>query len=597
MPIEENPAVDLKVSPTFGAQQNVQLPAVAVAPPPVELQQVYTPNSANVINGNEAGFAAQNSNAVQTGTTGNIVSPPDATGTETIGGTNPLIWNSPPVFANGFNPDPNAPSKNPNQENAKQAAQQKSKPTKNVNETSNKNVGKTHTVTPQEIRDLEKQTNLTLYPYLFSGELARIKHQFSNMNQNKYYLLLNMLVYGFDNKILQSGMYGSEKCVIDKAFLNDFLKMAKTPQLQEIIKKTPAYQKGSFEDLGKLGVTQANANNMGTSPITGPKSEHPSLVTALMERIHPGAVAELEGFCNKVRTNAYLSLPKRAFASLQHLVAGINSVVSSFFKIITDIYNGIMYYIQQIFGLINGLIAKITQLITDFIESIIPADLLCILVAILGKMASDIPFFSSIMNMSFVTSGFQNSFQTYMSKATGGVSMASFASDPFRAVSKYMPPQVSQVVSLVGKLNNNPQAFLGSMLSNYGFGIAAQHTQSALLKEITFKMGANFASLHPFGSILGANSDLPKAPDAVGPTTFKDGKEDIHGHPTNSSEINSNSAGGANAVSSEAKNAINNVANPASMYTEPLKFTPTPPSGVSSPQVGPDYSASYGNIA
>jgi hypothetical protein len=594
MPIEENPAVNLTVNPTFGAQQNVQLPSAPVASPPVELQQVYTPNSANIINGNEASFASQNPNAVETGTTGNIVSPPEATGTETIGGTNPLIWNSPPVFANGFNPDPNAPSKNPNQENANQAAKQASNPTKNVNQTSDKNVGETHTVTSQEIKDLERQTNLTLYPYLFGGELARIKHQFSNMNQNKYYLLLNMLVYGFDNKILQSGMYGSEKCVIDKAFLNDFLKMAKTPQLQDAIKKTPAYQKGSFEDLGKLGATQANANNMATSPITGPQTEHPNLITALMERIHPGAVAELDAFCNKVRTSAYLSLPKRAFASLQHLVAGINSVIKSFFQIISDIYNGIMYYIQQIFGLINGLITKIVQLISNFIESIIPADLLCILVLILGKMASDIPFFSSMMNLSFVTTGFQNSFQTYMGKATGGVSMASFASNPFGAVGKYLPPQVNQVISLVGKLNNNPQAFLGSMLSNYGFGIAAQHTQSALLKEITFKMGANFASLHPFGSILGADSNLPKTSDTVGATTFKNGKEDIHGHSTNSSEIKSNSAGGGNTVSAEAKAAFNNAANPASVYTEPLNFKPNSPNNL---QVGADYSAVYGNIA
>ena len=41
-------------------------------------------------------------------------------------------------------------------------------------------------VTSEEIRTLEKQTNLTLYPYLFGGELARIKHQFSNLNINKY---------------------------------------------------------------------------------------------------------------------------------------------------------------------------------------------------------------------------------------------------------------------------------------------------------------------------------------------------------------------------------------------------------------------------
>jgi hypothetical protein len=587
---------DIQINPTFGASQTVQVPTAPVQAPPVQMQQVYSPNSANIINGNEASFASQNTNAVQTSTTGNIVSP---TGTETIGGTNPLIWNSPIYVANGIG-DHNAPADNPNARLAKEAEKQKKNPNQNKDKKSELNEGgsKQHTITPKEIKELEKQTNLSLYPYIFGGELARIKHQFSSMNQNKYYLLLNMLVYGFDNKVLQSGLYGHDKYVIDKAFLNDFLKMAKIPQLQEALKKTPAYQKGCFNDLGKLGVTQANANNMNTNPITGPKTEHPSLVTALMDKIHPNAVAELDSFCNSVRTSAWLSLPKRAFAAIQSLVSAINGVIAAFQKLIMDIYNGIMKYIQQIIGLINGLIAKIQQLIMDFLESIIPVDLLCILLAILQQMAGDIPFFSSLMNMSNITNQFTSTFQNYAHGEFGLGSVAGgLNSNPLSMVSKYLPQQVNQVIQTVTNLQNNPSAYLSGMLSNFGYGMAAQGVQGKVLGSLLTQMGPTFVGLHPLAKPLGATEDTnPKAPDSVGPTIHKNNTEDIYGQPLEASKIKANVAGGGSGgASDEAKKAFNNAANPASAYTEPLNFKATPPN---TSQVGIDVSGvSTGNIA
>jgi hypothetical protein len=53
---------------------------------------------------------------------------------------------------------------------------------------------KFHTIGKKEIHELEKQTNLTLYPYIFAGELARVRQRFSALNKNKYYLLLNLIL-------------------------------------------------------------------------------------------------------------------------------------------------------------------------------------------------------------------------------------------------------------------------------------------------------------------------------------------------------------------------------------------------------------------
>jgi hypothetical protein len=526
---------------TFGlSNQTVNIPPAPVAPPPpVNLQQVYNPNGPNIINGNEgnvaSGQAVINQNAEAFDNSTNPFSQPF----NTFNGLNP------PTFIGTIPNNPSdKPADNPNARLAKQANNPKTK--KDPNAEVNKGGIKNHEVTSQELKQLETQTNLTLYPYLFGGELARIKHQFSGLNRAKYYLLLNMLVYGFDNKILESGEYGSERCVIDQAFLDDFLRMAKIPQLQEALKKTPAYAKGSFDELGKLGTTQANASHLNESPITGPSHEHPNLLTALMEKIHPGAIAKLEEYCNKVRTSAYMSLPKRAFASLQKLVVGINKVIASFAKIISDIYNGIMYYIRQFFALINGIIAKIQQLLMMIIESIIPMDLMCLISMILGKALNDIPFFSSIMNMSNILNQTTGSLESYISKAVGGSGggITGFANNPFAAVSRFLPPQVNQIVSQVSSFASNPDAFLSSAITNYGYALAAKQSQGQIYNLLTQKLGSNFAAMHPIASFLGANgAGNPETPATVGPTIDKDNKN-IYGQPVSSANIPKNTPGG-----------------------------------------------------
>jgi hypothetical protein len=456
-----------------------------------------------------------------------------------------------PVYtANNHDPDPNAKADNPNKRLADEAKDPKK--AKDPKSEVNKGGNKSHTITNKEIEQLEKQTNLTLYPYIAGGELARIKHQFSNLNQNKYYLLLNMLVYGFDNKILQSGAYGSEKYVIDKAFLNDFLRMAKIPQLQEIIKKTPAYAKKSFDDIGKLGVTEANANNMDNNPITGPTTEHPSLAAAIMNGIHTEAVSHLDAFCNKVRTSAFLSLPKRAFGSIQNLVQGINGVIAAFAKIINDIYCGIMRYVQMFFGYINGFLAKLQQLLMTFLESLIPVDLLCLLAIIMELIGKQTKILTSLMSMSNVMNQATGGLQSYVSQAMGGAGggLTAFANNPFAAVNRFLPPQVNQIVQQVNSFSNNPQAFLSTAITNYGYATAAKQTQGEVLNIITQKLGSNFSAMSPIASILGASSNpngssMPESSSNLGPNLTKNGTENAYGQPMDSSKIKANSAGGA----------------------------------------------------
>lgn len=550
IPIVETPiqVSDPNVPSAYGSYDNAPSISIigsdGVNPPAATTQQLITPG---IIGTQQSGSISVSINT-----------------TPAEPATDPNLNNAPVVKATSYDPN-STDNNNPNAKN-KEASKDPQK-VKDPKSEINKGGQKEHTITKGEIDALEKQTNLTLYPYIFGGELARIKHQFSGLNLNKYYLLLNLLVYGFDNKILQSGAYGQERCVIDQQFLHDFIHMANIPQLQLIIQKTPAGSKGCFKDVGKLGVTQANAQNMNSNPITGPKTEHPGLVSELLERIHPGLVGQIDSYCNQVRTRAYLTLPRVSFSSIQQLIAAINGIIASFQKIIYGIYNGIMYYIQQISGIINGLIAKIQQLLMMFLESIIPVDLLCILMMILKKFLSDSGFFQSIANFENMINKFQNSLIQEVNKVFGPA--LALANNPFGAVTSHLSPEVNQLISMAFSVAQDPNAFLNGFVANYGYGQAAEQSQQGIVEQFDQIFSPLYSEYSPIGKLIksrangsndtnaNANKNLPQSNPSTGPTLFNHQKEDIYGRSlTNPVGVNVAAQGNSGATSSPLQQAV-----------------------------------------
>jgi hypothetical protein len=495
--------------------------------------------------------------------------------------TNPLIWNAPPTNAFHFNPyqSTSLGPVNPNEAN-KTAAANKQNPTSGATPKSKtsgyESLVNGHNVTAQELSALEVQTNLTLYPYLFGGELARIKHQYSNLDNNKYYLLLNLLVYGFDNKILSSSTYGGQKTVIDKGFINDFMKMAKQPLLQEALKKTPAYQKGCFDDIGKTGVTEVNADNMSSSPITGPSRNHPSLIENMLNSVYPNAVTDLEKFCNAIRTHSYLSLPKGAFGSLQKIVSGINGVIQAFQNIINDIYNGIILYVQQIYAWINGIVAQLQKELLQMIEDIIPLDLICLLLDTLQCILDDVNFFTSLFNMSGSFMNTLNSIQNFVNIASN------VAGNPFSAVSAYLPANVNNIINQVNQIGTDPGGFLADQLSNHGYAYVAQALQGNIMGALVNKFGPQYAAITPLGNLLtqsgailnkygqGAQS-FPPVAASLGPNIYNGNREDIYGHPVDSGSIGQNVASDYDALTQSLNNIGTGLSQTASDVGNKLK--------------------------
>lgn len=410
-----------------------------------------------------------------------------------------------------------------------------------------------------EIQALEKKTNLNLLPYLIGGELARIKHQFSDLNINKYYLLLCLLVYGFDNNTMSASIgQDHAKYIMDDQFIKDFQTMIKIPQLADILKKTPAYSKGCFDDLGQLGNMAANGDRMENNPMTGPTRHSPSLVTNAMEKMCPGSVAGLEKFCNTIRTRAYLTMPKRSFGSIQKVMRIVNGVVKSFNTLINGFYKQLTKLIRKVYAFINGIIADIQKQLMKIIEDIIPLDLICLLLDTVQCILDDINFFTSLFNMTGPMIGYLNMVQTFVNTASN------FVQNPFTTLKAYLPKEVAQVVDTIEQIGTDPEGFISDQLANMGLSYINTALQGDIVGAFIQHYGANYYPLSgPLSDAMSKSSaiwarysaDGSRLPssmsDLTSPNLFKGGTENLFGEPIDKNNIIKNFKDDFKAISKE----------------------------------------------
>jgi hypothetical protein len=390
------------------------------------------------------------------------------------------------------------------------------------------------------IKCLEKQTNLNTLPYFIGGELARIKHQFTDLNINKYYVLLCFLVYGFDSSTLSAHISkDSAEFVVDEQFLREFQRMALIPQLKDILKKTPAYQSGCFEDIGQFGNMAANADRMENNVITGPTTYAPSLVTNALEAMHPGSVAGLEKFCNKIRSRAYLSMPKGSFGSIQKVTRRINKVIKGFNKLMNDFYKGIASYIRKAYAWINGKLNELQKKLMSFIEDIIPLDLLCLLLDTMQVILDDLNFFTSLFNMTGSIINVLNTIQNYVNFTSNLVQ------NPFNTLKQFLPKDVLAVVNSVQELGTDPEGWMSDQLANYGLSYIATALQGDIVGALMQKYGKNnYGMSGPLADAMSKaaaiwnrySADGSKLPSsfsgATAPNLFKGGTENVFGEST-----------------------------------------------------------------
>lgn len=398
-----------------------------------------------------------------------------------------------------------------------------------------------------DIRSLELKTNLNLLPYILGGELARIKHQFTDLNINKYFLLLCFLVDGFDNNYMSSQIGKDHtKCVVDDNFIKDFQRMIKIPQLTEILKKTPAYFKGSFDEIGQFGNMEANGDRRDNNAMTGPNRFTPSLVTNAMEKMWPGSVNNLEKFCNTIRTRSYLSMPSGSFGSIKRVINLINGITKTLNTLVNDFYKQLTKYIREVYAAVNGIINEIKTELLNLINEIIPLDLLCLILDTVQVVLDDINFFTSLFNASGPWLNYLNTIQTYVNSASN------FIQNPFTTLAGFLPPEISTYIDNLESLGDDPEGFISDQLSNYGLSYINTALQGDVVGALVEKFGSKYSSgVTPLSQVMSKaksiweryNSDesqLPDAQDLMDANYYNGGTEDVLGNPKDPYDVVAN---------------------------------------------------------
>jgi hypothetical protein len=426
--------------------------------------------------------------------------------------------------ADKSNPDPSTPSEI-NKKVAKDAAAAQAK-------------YKAFPFTPKSTEELEAV--LLKAGGINKSQLIWLYKHVCRKNDNQYYLLLNFLVYGFDAKVMVAFINTKQnKAVADKPFIQRILKLKTDPYASTFILNTPAGKKGAFDDIKSQGLVQSvNAQNTVTSPITGPGQHTPSLVERLLNDIHPDAVKNIENLCNKIRTHSWLSLPLDHMNSLMQIVGGIQKSIELFQDMIHDLYQGAMNIIKKYYQMVVGMIAQLQQQILSYINTIIDLDFLCLILEAITVLLSDIQFVGSLFNMNAGFLNYLNQFQNYLNIGS------QFIFNPLGAITSLMPPQVQNIISMVNQIGTNPEGFLASKFSNYGYGYILQALQGNLVGAIISKYGANQAMNSPLGSIVSKSlaiythfgGKLPNLNPVLTPNQYVNSQGyalDANGHPMN----------------------------------------------------------------
>lgn len=261
-------------------------------------------------------------------------------------------------------------------------------------------------------------------------------------------------------------------------------------------KLTPAGQRGELVTGGLLGIDALMTSQMARNPVTGPAQNTHSLAGNLLNSIDPNMVTNIENVCNIIRTKSYFSLPAGAYGNLQTLLYKAQGAVQGFAQALFNIYHGVLLMMQRFANMVNGLLASFSQYVYNFISNIIPLDLICAILGAFQSLLDDVAFFAQLFGGGDSIFNAINSVQTAINYAAQGLS---FAYDPISILN--IIPGVNDLYADLQNLMSNPEAFMGQLISNFGFTAGANSKALQIANAIILRYGLE-GQLGPLGPIL-----------------------------------------------------------------------------------------------
>lgn len=372
----------------------------------------------------------------------------------------------------------------------------------------------------QNLAEIMADTRLTV---MAPSSLLTIRDA-SGGSDNLYAAYLSILAYGYEplennwsfnldlgenSRTVNKEDYDYVINTLSEGFYN-YIDPKTKKQIQKpllaVLKRTPGWKKLTNDDefenpvgwsgVGSLASLAALVNG---SPIAGPAKNTPSVCETMLNKIHPEFTNNIERFCNMIRARSYLALPAMAFGSLQRMVARLNGVMAAFQRAMRDIYQGIIFIIQQFYSYINGILSLVNKLLFDIIESIIPLGLICLILEAAQILLDDISFFTSLFTQSASIFKYINQFQGYINTASSYVNMAK---NPLKTIISLLPPEVKNIIDMVDEIGEDPNSFLSDQLANYGFGYVADALEGNIVTALVKKFGKQHKAIPAIAGYL-----------------------------------------------------------------------------------------------
>lgn len=301
--------------------------------------------------------------------------------------------------------------------------------------------------------------------------------------------------------------------------------------VMKAFKKTPAYKSKFFEDVGEVGVTcVSNSDRITSSPMSGPAKHTPSLIEQALNKIHPKFTEELEKYCNVLKGKLYLALPANILGSIQYAINYINGVITAYAQIINEIYQGCLAAIQEFVAFLDGIMQPIMLWLLSTIEEIIPLDIICLILDVLSLFVGDLTIYTNLFSQSVKVSDFLKTFNIDIGP------VGDFLSNPITTLKSFLPQEVKDIIDLVDSASNDPMGYLGTVLSNYGYGYMMYYLKGDIMGGVLNQFGSKAPILYPISGIMkkyGFNGKIQltdpnsPSPNVVLPPEIKQLRRDV----------------------------------------------------------------------
>jgi len=320
-------------------------------------------------------------------------------------------------------------------------------------------------------------------------------------DNNQYAANLDILVNGF-NAIghtwsIQSPYLPFSITDGPKGYYKSFIRQLHDNHLLEACQKlTPAGKSGQLVTGGLLGIGTLATSQMLQNPLTGPAQNTHSLAADALNSIDPNMVTKIENICNIIRTRSYFSLPPSAFGNLQNFLYKAQGAIQGFIQTMYNVYHGVILMLQRFANMVNGLLQAMGQLVYNFINSIIPLDLICAVLGAFQSLLDDVAFFAQLFDGGDAMFNAINSIQTVINYAAEGLN---YCYNPVALLS--LVPGLNNILTDLNQLAGDAEAFMGHLISHYGLGVAAHNKALQIANAIILHYGLE-SQLGPLGSVL-----------------------------------------------------------------------------------------------